>query len=100
MLPDKTAILVLTHFWDRHMADMFRRIREQTSEQYDVFVALNLINEPLTIPKGAEFLGNSLFLCNHAKLLELPYSEKCKPEGWSGKGWESVHNADTIVLSF
>jgi len=96
----KTAILILTHFWNQSMADLYRRIRAETSEHYDVFVALNLINKPLAVPEGAEFLGSSLYLCNHATLVTLPYPEKCNPEGWSGKGWESLHNADTIMLSF
>lgn len=96
----KTAIVVLTHFLDQNILEIFHRIRAETNEHYNVFLALNQVDTELNVPKEAESVREKLFLCNHATLLRLPYPEKCKPEGWSGKRWMSVDNVDTILLSF
>jgi hypothetical protein len=96
----KTAVVILTHFFDRSIADMFRRLSAETSDRYDIFVALNLGDGALHIPDEAVPLKDRLFLCTTGSLLELAYPEKCRPEGWSGDGWKPVSNIDTIILSF
>src|SRR5207244_1923249 len=95
-----TAIILTTHFLDQNIVDMFHRIRIEAKEHYDVFLALNLMDGPLTIPTAGQAIKDMLYLCNDATLLRLPYPEKCRPEGWSGKKWKSSDNVDTIILSF
>jgi hypothetical protein len=96
----KTAVVLLTHFIDPHILATFNRLKHETSGDYDVFLALNLCNKPLAAPVEAEALGHALFLCNDPSLVRLGYPEKCRPEGWDGKGWRSIDNVDTILLSF
>lgn len=96
----KTAVVLLTHFLDRSIFDMFYRLRTEAPEGYDIFLALNLGDETIRTPPEAAPIADALFLCNIAKLLALSYPEKCKAEGWSGNDWKSVENVDTILLSF
>jgi hypothetical protein len=98
--PKKTAVLIMTHFWNQAVEDLFNRIRAERPESYDVFVIYDTASGPLQAPAETAFLKDALHLCNHAKLIALGYPEKTKPEGWTGKGWETIHNADTLVLSF
>jgi hypothetical protein len=96
----KTAVVVLTHFFDAGIMRMYQELRAETSPRYEIFVALNLENASLRAPEAAESLGNALFLCNREKLLSLGYPEKCRREGWGGAAWRAVDNVDTIMLSF
>ncbi|HXW70511.1 MAG TPA: hypothetical protein VEK34_03565 [Methylocella sp.] len=97
----KSAVLILTHFVNQNIIDLFHRLRAESPAGYDIFVVMNLGEGEIARPDGAEALGNSLYLTNHAKLLSLPYPEKCKREGWSGKGWDfNDGNPDVLELIF
>lgn len=100
-MKDKTAVVILTHFFDPSIMEMYRRLLTETSSRYDIFVALNLDDKELLAPDDAGQLPNgALFLCNREKLLRLGYPEKCRSEGWRGSAWRVVSNVDTILLSF
>jgi hypothetical protein len=97
----KTAILILTHFVNAHIIALFDRLRTQAPDGHDVFLAINCEKGPLSPPTGSDAVGEALFLCNSASLLALAYPEKCKPEGWTGRGWTTnPGNADLITLAF
>lgn len=95
------AVLILTHFIDEHVIKLFERLRDEVPEQHEVFLALNCGAGECALPKLAEPFSDRVFLCNTASLLALGYPEKCKPLGWTGKGWTvNPGNADVIVLAF
>jgi hypothetical protein len=97
----KSAIIILTHFFDANIAGMFSRLRHEAPEHYDVYLAINCGDKERAAPDGCGIAGESLFLCNTQSLVALGYPVKCDPKGWTGKGWTSnPGNADTIALSF
>jgi hypothetical protein len=97
----KTAILIVTHFIDPSILAMYRRLRAEAPPQYDVFLAFNAADKQIHLPEeGKSLPEEALFLCNHETLLALAYREKCKATGWDEKGWRSIDNVDTIMLSF
>jgi|SRR6185312_2384873 len=91
----KSAVFLLTHFVDANIIAMVERLRNETSDRYDIFVALNLNEKPLTVPAEAAPLGPALFVCNNESLIGLGYPEKCRPETWN-----PMEQLDTIALSF
>jgi hypothetical protein len=91
----KSAVFLLTHFVDSNILAMLERLRNESSDQYDVFVALNLNEKPLDIPAEAAALGPALFVCNNETLMQMGYPEKCRPEAWN-----PMEQLDTIALSF
>jgi hypothetical protein len=96
----KTAIVILTHFYDANIERMFNRLRAEAPAWCEVFLAVNRGAEALSMPEAAG-IGDALFLCNTQSLVGLGYPVKCKPEGWTGKGWTSnPGNADLILISF
>jgi hypothetical protein len=97
----KFAVVITTHFFNDEMLGMFRRLRAEAPPDYDVFLALNRGKADRAAPEGTEEIAERLYICNEASLTRLPYPDKCRPEGWSGKGWTlNPGNTDLIVLSF
>jgi hypothetical protein len=81
--------------------DLFRRATAEAPAGYDVFLVMNLGEKDLKRPEGTEVFGERLYLTNHARLLSLPYPEKCRAEGWSGDGWNfNDGNVELVALVF
>jgi len=97
----KIAIVITTHFLNDEMISMFHRLQSEAPAVYDVFLAVNKGKADLSIPDVSDEIKDRLFIFNEASLMSLPYPVKCRPEGWSGKGWTlNPGNTDLIILAF
>jgi hypothetical protein len=92
---NKSAVFLLTHFIDANILGMFERLRKESSDRYDIFLALNCNERPLSVPAEGAALGSALFVFNNATLMGMGYPEKCRPEGWN-----AMEQLDSIALAF
>ncbi len=97
----RSAVIILTHFYNDHIRAMFDRLRAESPSDHDIFIAINSGKEAPDFPAGAEDIADSLFLCNYASLLTLGYPGKCNPNGWNGRPFATnPGNADLIAHAF
>ncbi len=95
------AVVILTHFYDDFIHDFYKRLVAEVPEYCTVFLLINCGEKTAAYPSAEEAIGNHVFLCNTAMLLALGYPEKCRLEGWTGKGWTlNPGNTDLLMLSF
>jgi hypothetical protein len=96
----KAAVILLTHFLNDEIIKLYRRLCAELPPGHDVFININCGDKPAEAPQGAQELGKALNLFNTKDLLSLPFPEKCRPDGWQGKGWSLPGNEDLNFLIF
>ena len=80
-----TAMLFQTHFFDRHAARLFERLRRQCPPHFTCFVLMHVA--PGT-PKPRRLLGVPHHFVTTPEIRNLAYPGKNAPTDWQDKPWD------------
>ncbi|TBN49060.1 hypothetical protein EYF88_13205 [Paracoccus sediminis] len=96
----RVAVVILTHFFNDHIRQLFERLTSEAPEGYQVFININCGANSLDMPKAALPHADHIHLCNFRQIMALPYPAKVDPAGWNGLGWKMPGHEDTNMLCF
>ena len=96
----RTAVVILTHFYNDEMSRIYDRLIAEVPESYDVFLLVNLNGAQLSLSPESARLGDALCVSNDERLLGLGYKGKCNPEGDDGNGWSLPGHNDLLMMYF
>ena len=94
------AVLVLTHFVNPTVIDVYKRLKVEVPENHDVYLVLSVGDGPIQTLARADVSADRLYAVNDAKLFNPAYTERCSPESLSHILWRKAGNADLMSLCF